>query len=96
MATFSGQPFQFQNVREEDVFPEAGFWTALVKFENVLQIFIQNQTSNQELPRKLIADKVSSNNTINDWVSYQALPLLMALVCVNHITQVPRDAQGLH
>ena len=55
MATFSGQPFQFQNVREEDVFPEAGFWTALVKFENFLQIFIQ-----------LIADKVISKNTIND------------------------------
>ena len=79
MATFSRQPFQFQSVNEEDVFPRAGFWTALIKFENFLKIFIQNQTSNQALPDKLIADKVISNNTIHNWVSYQAPPLALSL-----------------
>ena len=67
MATFTGQLFQFQNVQPESVFPETGFWNALVLFETFLQIFTQNQTSNQRLPKKLVKDRVISNNTINDW-----------------------------
>ena len=73
MATFAGQPFQFQNVKEEDVFPDSGFWTA----------GLHPEPDDQELPRKLIAEKVITNNMIHDWVSYQAPPLLTALVCVN-------------
>ena len=82
MATFTGQPFKFQSVQPEDVFPSTGFWNAMSQFEKFLQVFVENQTTNQRLPKKLVVDRVISSNTINDWVSYSAPPLLMALVCV--------------
>ena len=93
MATFIGQPFKFQHVPPEDVFPLTGFWSALLRFENFLQVFVENQTSNQRLPRKLVADRVISNNTINDWVACSAPPLLMALVCVS---QPPGSSSTSH
>ena len=83
MATFAGQPFKFQNVQPEDVFPSTGFWNAMSQFEKFLQVFVENQTTNQRLPKQLVVDRVISNNTVNDWVSYSAPPLLMALVCVS-------------
>ena len=58
----------------------------MLQFERFLQVFVENQTTNQRLPKKLVVDRVISNNTINDWVSYSAPPLLMALVCVSQST----------
>ena len=78
MATFAGQAFRFQNVKEEDVFPDISFMTTVVKFENFLRVFVENQSSNQELPQKLVAGKVITNSVIHDWISYQAPPVWSA------------------
>ena len=86
MATFAGQPFKFQNVPPEDVFPTSGFMSAMAHFEKFLQVFVANQTPSQRLPKKLATDRVISNNTIHDWIKYSAPPHLMALVCVSQST----------
>ena len=78
MVTIAGQPFKFQNVPPEDVFPTIGFMAAMT-------LFLANQTSLQELPRKLVLDRldrVISNNNIHDWIKFSAPPLLLALVSV--------------
>ena len=81
MVTITGQPFKFQNVPPEDVFPTIGFMTAMTHFEKLLEIFLANRNI-QELPRKLVLDRVISNNTIHDWIKFSAPLLLLALVCV--------------
>lgn len=80
--TIAGQPFKFQNVPPEDVFPTIGFMAAMTHFEKLLEIFLANQTPFQELPRKLVLDRVISNNNIHDWIKFSAPPLLLALVSV--------------
>ena len=81
MVTIAGQPFKFQNVPPEDVFPTIGFMSTMTHFEKFLEIFLANR-SIQELPAKLVHDRVISNNNIHDWIKFSAPPLLLALVCV--------------
>ena len=91
MVTIAGQPFKFQNVPPEDVFPTIGFMAAMT-------LFLANQTSLQELPRKLVLDRldrVISNNNIHDWIKFSA-PVTFAgagecqTVCreQQHLTQI--------
>ena len=59
----------------------------MLHFEKFLQVFVENQTTKQKLPKKLVHNRVISNNTINDWILYSAPPLLMALLSVSQSTE---------
>ena len=59
----------------------------MLHFDKFLQVFVKNQTTKQRLPKKLVHNRVISNNTINDGtLYYSAPPLLMALLSVSQST----------
>ena len=64
---------------EEAIIPPESFHGTLNKFEKFLMMFSAN-AGHRGLPAKIIAGKVIDNSLVLQWIKFQALPLLKALV----------------
>ena len=73
-------PFRFSREKDEDVLPMHSIHTSLKKFEMFLKVFIENPAK-RKLPAKIVAGKVIDNRLLEQWVSFQAPPLLIARIC---------------
>ena len=96
MATFTGQPFKFQNVPPGDVFPTTAFWNS-----SGLRQEPDNQTEAAEEARSQPSDLQQHHQRL-DIVLFSSATSDGAVICKpvdrkqQYITRVSRAAQSVH